>query len=1096
MAIRIRFDSENRALEPTLVLKTKGGRSIGALPARSTRFKDCKNTRCELGFSVYRDDCTDEFWKEIRDFKLVWAREWNALFEIYVSISDSDALVKNVQGYSLGEVELSQINLYGIEINTDADISRDDYKPTVLYKKDDPSTSLLNRIMEKAPHYKIGHVDVSLAGIQRTFSFDKKDIYSSLQEIATELKAMLDIECSIGRDGKIQRTINFYDLNSYCLDCGNRGTFEKTCDKCGSENILPGYGEDTSIFISRENLADEITFDTDEDSVKTCFKLEAGDDLMTATVVNCNPNGSGYIWSIPDSLRKDMSKELAEKLTAYDELYQQYQTSYEIHIAEDILTKYNALVEKYHKINNDRTKVSSPIVGYPALMQEYYNAFDFYSMLHDTMMPSPTISDTSASKEAAKLTSAALSPVAVANLNSCSLTTASNAVLGMAKVLVDPRYQVKVKTSEYVDGVWSGTFSVANYSDEEDAAESQNVSVTISEDYESYVKQKIDKMLNKQSSEKTDIVGIMGINAEESFKTELKKYCLNSLSNFHDCCQSCIDILIEQGIADRDTWATNDPDLYTTLYVPYFNKLGWIQAELQLRESELAVIYGEYDKDAALTQEGMLSYLGKKRDEIQESLNFQSYLGEDLWIEFSAYRREDTYSNSNYISDGLNNAELFQNALEFIETAKKDIYKSANLQHSITATLKNLLVMPEFQPIVDKFATGNWLRIRVDGNIYKLRLLDYEISFDKSDSLSVTFSDVKTVQNGISDLASIQAQAQSMASSYDSVSRQASKGQKSNEQLENWVTKGLALTQLKIVDDAENQNVTYDKHGILCREYLPITDSYDDKQLKIINKGLFLTDDGWKTSRAGIGNFTFYNPITKKFEESYGVIADTLVGSLVLSEKIGVYNKDNSISLGENGIIITTDNTGESSNRMAFTIQKKTLDADGNEVLSPTMYVDADGNVVLNGSIRINSTESITIDDLADPNRYDDRIAEKLKDESNARDEAISNAQQNSKDYADGLYQSFEDYKRDIGQWIQYGADGLTLGATNSAFKTVIDNQSIQFHQLVDGADNVISYVKNTKLCIPNAVIDQTLTIGNFYFFSPGEGSVAMAWKE
>ena len=1097
MAVRIRFDSNNQALQPSLVLATKGGEFIGALPAKGVHFKDCMNTRSEFGSSVYRQDCTKEFWDEIKDFKLVWVREWNKLFEMYVSASESSELVKNVQAYSLGEVELSQINLYGIEVNTEDDIARDDYKPTVIYNKDDASASLLNRILEKAPHYEIGHVDVSIANLQRTFSFDKKDIYSCLQEVGTEIDALVDIDCSIDGYGKIKRQINLYDLNSYCLDCGNRGTFVKACEKCGGSNILPGYGKDTSIFVTSENLADEITFDTDEDSVKNCFKLEAGDDLMTATVVNCNPNGSGYLWSIPDDLRRDMSKELSDKLASYDALYQKYQTTYEIPIDSTIVTKYNDLISKYNAISGNHRLVSSPIVGYPNLMQEYYNALDFYLLLNDTLMPSPATSDTSAAKEAAKLTSSVLSPIAVQKLDTCSISTANNAVLGMAKITVDStRYQVKVKSSEYADGTWSGVFSVVSYSDEEDSAESGSVTVTISEDYETYVKQKIDKTLNKQSTEKTDLVAIMGIPSEDEFKSELKKYCRNSLSIFHDCCQSCLDILIEQGISDRETWADNNPDLYTVMYIPYYNKLRWIQEELVLRESELETVYGKYDKDDTLIAPGMLSILSEERDRIQSALNFQDYLGGDLWKEFSAYRREDTYSNSNYISDGLDNAELFQNALEFIEDAKKDIFKSANLQHTITATLKNLLVMKEFKPIVDGFSTGNWIRCRVDGKVYKLRLLDYEINFDDPGNLSVTFSDVKNLSDGISDLASIQAQAQSMASSYDAVSRQASKGQKSNEQLENWVTKGLALTQLKIVDDADNQNVTYDKHGLLCREYLPISDRYDDKQLKIINKGLFLTDDGWKTSRAGIGNFTFYNPITKKFEESYGVIADTLVGSLVLSEKVGVYNKDNSISLGENGIIITTDNTGESTNQMAFTIQKKTLDTDGNEVLSPTMYIDTDGNVVLNGSIRINSAGNTTINDLADPTRYDDRISEKMKDEEQARNSAINEAQLNSKNYTDGLYASFEQYKHDLGQWIQYGPGGLTLGASDSPFSTVIDNKGVEFHQKIDGVDNVVSYVKNTQLCIPHAVIDQTLTIGGFYFFPSEDGSVAFAWKE
>ena len=52
--------------------------------------------------------------------------------------------------------------------------------------------------------------------------------------------------------------------------------------------------------------------------------------------------------------------------------------------------------------------------------------------------------------------------------------------------------------------------------------------------------------------------------------------------------------------------------------------------------------------------------------------DFESYLGEHYNI-FCSYRREDTYDNKNYISDGLNNAEIIQRAKEFIQIAKKEL---------------------------------------------------------------------------------------------------------------------------------------------------------------------------------------------------------------------------------------------------------------------------------------------------------------------------------------------------------------------------------------------------------------------------------------
>lgn len=86
---------------------------------------------------------------------------------------------------------------------------------------------------------------------------------------------------------------------------------------------------------------------------------------------------------------------------------------------------------------------------------------------------------------------------------------------------------------------------------------------------------------------------------------------------------------------------------------------------------------------------------------------------------------------------------MFSRAREFIEVASKEIFRSATLQHSITSNMKNLLAMQEFSPLVDYFSVGNWIRIKTDGEVYRLRLLSYEIDFSDLTNISVEFSDVQ-----------------------------------------------------------------------------------------------------------------------------------------------------------------------------------------------------------------------------------------------------------------------------------------------------------------------------------------------------------------
>ena len=1083
-----------------------------------------------FSFSVPASTGDNHFWDQIKDFKLAWARDWNMLFELKVDTAEKDSIVKSVSCTSLGEAELSQIRLYDLEINTETDIARDSYEPTVLYSNENKNASLLDRIMEKAPHYTICHVDNSIKNIQRSFTFSDKSLYDALQEIGKEIDCLVVIKCYLDGDGEIKREIYVYDLESYCEDCGSRGEFLTQCDKCGSTNITTGYGEDTTIFITSENLADDITLSTDTNSVKNCFRLEAGDDLMTAAIASCNPNGSQYIWYISDDTKSDMSAELAAKLDQYDELYQHYQEEHEVELDGDLLDAYNSLIDKYNQRSNDFSPISQTIVGYPDLMQTYYGTIDFLLYLNNTMMPSQQAEEVTAQSEANKLYDLSANPVAVQDISRLSLSTATSAVLQIAKIIINSNYQVKVEDSHLDGNTWVGIFSVTSYSNEEDAATTSPIYVGINDDYEFYVKQKIEKILAKQPSEVSATSDIFQLDSVH-FVAELEKYCLSMLNAFHDCCQSCIDILIEHGISDEGLWAGQSKDLYSELYIPYYEKLALIEQEIGVRDAEISIVSGLYDQYGELTERGVQTEILNEIETTQSVLNFEEFLGEQLWFEFASYRREDTYKNDNYISDGLDNAGLFRNASEFIETARKEIYKSATLQHSISSSLKNLLAMKEFSPIVDYFDICNWLRIRIDDSIYRLRLIEYNIDFDGDFGyISVVFSDVRGLGDSISDIEEIQNQAKAIASSYGYVQRQASNGQQSKTRLDNWVNDGLSLTNMKIVNSADEQNITWDSHGILCREYFPITDDYDDRQLKIINRGLYLTDDNWRTSRAGIGNFMFYNPESGNMEEAYGVIADTLVGSLVLSEKVGVYNKNNSIVLGENGLTITADSSNPDA-MTSFAIQRKETDALNREIINKVLYIGSDGNLVLNGSIHVNASSDVdgilTLNDLADSARFSSVVNESIFRVLNTDQEQVltyvldsnGNIQFDSNGNArtqyttvNGLYGKIEaqynnsvaytqymlnQYRSELSQYMRFDSDnGLVLGAVDSsgvesAFKTVIDNNRMAFF---DG-QSVAAYISNSQLYIPNAVIENTLTIGNFFISPRSDGGASITWR-
>lgn len=954
---KLNFDTSGNVEDITFVLATKNGDKISNITnVTDIVTKHAMNSYSEFSFNAHKElnRNTLRCWNDIKDFKLMWIPEWDMWFETYVEIDEENEDIKKVTGKSLGEAELSQIMLYNIEINTETDISRDDYKiPTTFYNPDHPEASLVNRLTEKAPHYRFAHIDISLMNIQRTFTFDKKSIYDALKEVAEELNCLFVFGCGSDANGKPERTISVYDLEANCKDCGHRDTFVDKCPKCGSTNVTNGYGEYTNVFISRDNLVEEVTYTTDVDSVKNCFKLTAGDDLMTAAVRSCNPNGSDYIYYFSDAVRSDMSEQLQEKLSAYDKLYEEYQKTHNFDIDSSFVNNYNAIVTKYIKYDDSLKKIESPITGYPKLMQTYFDTIDMVQFLKNKLMPNITKPDNSAKSQGEYLMENLPSSAATTSLKNLSVSTANNIMISLAQSIVKGSFKITVTETTLSNDVWRGKFNLKSYSDEDDTYTSSPVSIGINENYEEYVRQRIEKILNKSDDNYYDIVGLFKQDLTV-FKSELKKYCLDSLNTFQKCCQSCIDIMVQQGVASDSSTATtsnaiNAKAIYDSLYVPYYNKLNAIQDEILVREDEVYTVEGKYNNQNELIQDGVQIEIERIIGDVQDTLNFQKFIGDKLNKEFCAFLRMDEYSNDNYISDGLDNTELFQNAFDFINVATKELYKSATLQHSITGTLKNFLRMREFAPIVNSFKNGNWITIQIDDEIYQLRIIEYTIDFASSQNIDVTFSDVISAKDIASDIKSILDQASNMATSYGSIVRQSDMNSNFSKKMSDMILKGLDMTNTKIVSSADNQDITWDEHGLLCREFNDILNDYNPCQLKIINHGLYITNDGWKTAKAGVGQFYYFDPKDKAYKEGYGIIADTLVGNLILSSQVGIYNEEKSIEMDKNGIIVTTN----TYNKNVFTIKKEITDDEGNITYERQLYIDDNGNIVLGGGASI-----------------------------------------------------------------------------------------------------------------------------------------------
>lgn len=899
------INNENIVEPLTIVLCNRDYTHIGQLSNISNiKYTGNLNSANELSFVINKktDENEERFWDQIYNLKLVWVKELNEYFEIQVSTDDKTYLEKTITATSLCEAELSQTILHNIEINTEADISRDDYDvkfPTIFYRDlhdyvgDEyikaRNSSLIHRILDKVPAYSIKHVDASLANLQRTFSIDGTSVYDWLVGECSEQFNCIFIFNSY------DRTIEVYDLYSNCNNCGHRGNFVDTCPECGSTNIKYGYGEDTEIFCSTENLTDKIKFTTDTNSIKNSFRLVAGDDDMTAAVININPNGSQYIYNFSDESLLDMPQELVDKINSYDELYQEYVTSRE-YAFNTLPTKtidgysrnFNSLVSKYRDSfydARDKNLIQIPVypntfIGYANLIKYIYEGYELQSYLQSGMMPaSYTHGIINASTEVAKINRGDMgNEISLTSFSSAtSAKTVESAILNYAKVFVKTGYvKLKINTNSFVNnttyGVWTGYITVLNYSDENDVVNSIVFSMNVDDNYASFMQQKIAKQIVNSTKEENDSIYnvLKPENSLNDFKTALTYYSLARIASFKDAIDAVLSVLQEAKQANQGA------ELYNSQYLPYYRKFVAANEEYNIRALECEL--------CADTLDMLLQF----KSNIQEELNFKKYLDPDdsthYYELFTTYIREDDYNNDNYISDGLNNDQLFDKAQEFYSAATEELIKSSYHQHSISSNLYNLLLLDEFKPLKNKFELGNWIRIKIENDIYRLRLISYSVDFNNLLNLSTEFSNLTKTANGLNDVKSVIKQASNMATSYNAITKQSESGQVANDYLDAMIIDGLSTVNSKLKNN-NNEEMTITAAGIIGKSYDDITDTFSPKQVRLTHNILAFTKDNWETVETALGEITYTNAAGTTITD-YGLIAKVVISGYIYGSTI------------------------------------------------------------------------------------------------------------------------------------------------------------------------------------------------------------------
>lgn len=961
---KVLFNSQGLIETPTLLLQHKNFETIGnggITNVSGLTYKNNFNDANEVSFKIHKfnNEKKHPLWDSMVDFKIIYIPQLHERFEISVTTSEEDPndVSKSITGTSLCEAELSQITLRNVQINTETDMTNplyDENFPTILYR--DPEeydsvenlaiwakskydylrdktaypteesviarkktilkhASLLHRVLEKAPHYSISCVADTLKKLKTVheFTFDGTDILSALKDTIAD-----DFHCVFIFNSE-NRTISVLDLYSTCNNCGYRGDYMDECPECGSNNITNKYGEDTNILINSTNLTTQITLDSNSDSLKNCFYITGVDDTINAAIANVNPNGTQYIYYFSNETLADMPTELQSKLRSYNTLYDEINTTREYNFKADRVAEYNKVINyintKFASMSkDDQDKIeyptlTSPLVGYPALTSAWYSAMDVYYFLNDSMMPVIDVDGMGLDDSITSIQDGLkdLGGIAVTGIKTITQSAVKGSVESLVKTFFSASYyDMNITDSSLSDydsstdkRTWSGTIILTSHSqmDENNQYLTKSVKITtdVIESTEKYIEQKITRMTNRADEIKDKQITSIKL-AEDKFKEQLGYYSLVELNNLKKEFEACRDIAVD-GFTDESVDVQYNNSELKDKYVNFYSgRIVDIQNEIKTRESQIEAVNAVYNTEKST---------GEIQDivnSVKTELDLENYLGEELYMLWYSYRREDDYSNDNYSSTGLDDVTLIKRATELVEAAQKELYKAGNLQYSLSATMGNLLALDEFKPIKDKFEVGNFIKVGIDDRVYSLRLMSYETDFDSIQDMPVEFSTVEKVYTGYSDVQSVLDASRSMATSYSSVKDQADKSKKTTDTVNDWSDNGINGDNTQFINSSE-QTILINKNGILGRSYDDQLDEFSLKQFKLVNNGMYFTKDGWQSIETGIGRFT-YRDINGNLVEDYGIIAKTVVGNLIIGKELQIYNEDKSIVIDENGLTI------------------------------------------------------------------------------------------------------------------------------------------------------------------------------------------------
>lgn len=336
------------------------------------------------------------------------------------------------------------------------------------------------------------------------------------------------------------------------------------------------------------------------------------------------------------------------------------------------------------------------------------------------------------------------------------------------------------------------------------------------------------------------------------------------------------------------------------LYIEAVNELADTNRQIAIKKKEI------------LNKENQIDDIRQQLDDIGTSLDQSKYFTKAHLTELEVFLTEnDEYQDSTFIAtDTMTAEEIIDMKLELLENAKEELKRASQPQYTVEILASNLYSIIDddtrklsYDKWKEQLQLGNIITIKFEkGYITTARLIKIEIDFDNLADLKLTFSDKSRFDNELTELGELIADAGRTSNSMSLSKFGWDKASKLTSPVQEFITSTLNAT-VNAIQSNDNQDMYFDTYGLHMRKWLPDQNKYDDKQAWWTNNILLFSDDGFKSAKTGIGQFT-----TEAGETFYGFIGEAIISNIVASESLTIKNANNTFIVDKNGALLIDAN--------------------------------------------------------------------------------------------------------------------------------------------------------------------------------------------